>query len=102
MIKVYIKGNPFKEIKINGHAMYEEKGKDIVCAGVSTVVTTTINAILKLDKKAISYESREGFIKIEVLKEEKVVITLLENMIDLLKELEETYKKNIKIEEVPL
>ncbi len=102
MIKVYIKGSPFQEIKISGHAMYNIKGKDIVCAGVSSIVTTTINAILKLNQEAISYEAKEGFIRIEVLKEEKITIILLENMIDLLKELEETYKKNIKIEEVPL
>lgn len=102
MIKVCIKGSPFKEITIKGHAMYEEKGKDIICAGVSSILTTTINGILRLEEKTISYEAKEGFVKIEVLKEEKVTITLLENMVDLLKELEKTYKKNIKIEEVPL
>lgn len=102
MIKVYIKGNPFQEIVVRGHAMYEKKGKDIVCAGVSSIVTTTINAIIKLDKKAVEYEAKEGFIEIHIVKEDKVVRLLLENMIDLLKELEETYKKNIKIEEVPL
>lgn len=38
MIKIYIKddGNN-RTITLNGHAEYDEKGKDIVCASVSTI-----------------------------------------------------------------
>lgn len=102
MIKVSVKGKPYREIYVSGHAFYEEFGKDIVCAGVSSIITTTINGILRLDNKAITYEAKNGWVCIQVLKQEKVTITLLENMVDLLKELEKMYKKNIKIEEVPL
>lgn len=102
MIKVSIKGRPYKEIHISGHALYDKYGKDIVCAGVSSIVTTTINGILKLDEKAITYEAKEGLVSIKVINQDKVTMTLVKNMIDLLRELEKTYKKNIKIEEVPL
>ena len=45
MIKVEKKKN---FISISGHAMYDTLGKDIVCASVSTMVTVTVNAILKI------------------------------------------------------
>ena len=59
MIKVVV--NP-KEIIIEGHAMYEDYGKDIVCAACSSIVTTSVNGILKLDKEAIAYkQTEEGY-----------------------------------------
>ena len=33
-----------KEITICGHSGYEKMGKDIVCASVSSIVTTTIRS----------------------------------------------------------
>ena len=40
MIKVLVakKDNVINEITLNGHACYDEYGKDIVCAAVSTLV----------------------------------------------------------------
>ena len=57
MIKVRIskKNNIIESIKCNGHAGYDEYGKDIVCASFSTMIITTINAILEIDERAISY-----------------------------------------------
>jgi len=48
MIKVTIlkDDNCVKEIKFDGHALFDEYGKDIVCAGVSSTLITTVNAIL--------------------------------------------------------
>ena len=50
MIKVNIKKN---HIEIKGHAMYDDYGKDIVCASISSIAITTVNAILRLDEKAL-------------------------------------------------
>ena len=57
MIKVNIKtvNDKIESIKISGHAMYDVHGKDIVCSAVSSITITTVNAILKLDSKAIDY-----------------------------------------------
>ena len=44
MIKVKISK---KSIEISGHAKYAAHGKDIVCAAVSSITITTVNAILK-------------------------------------------------------
>ena len=97
MIKVLINKD---HIEIKGHAMFDEYGKDIVCASVSTMVITTVNGILSIDKEAIKVNQTEGFIEIDLLKHTKEVDALISNMISLLKELKVQYKKNIQIEEV--
>ncbi len=94
MIKVRINKN---HIEISGHSMYDEAGRDIVCASASSIVITSVNAILSFDKEALKYEEKNGYIKIDILKNNKETETLILNMITLLKELEEQYKKNIKI-----
>lgn len=96
MIKVKIKNN---HIEIKGHANYDEEGKDIVCASVSTIVITTINAMLRFDKESIKYEQKDGYISLDLLKSTKEIDILKQNMIELLKELEQDYKSNIKINE---
>ena len=58
MIKInVIKNNDAVEkISILGHAGYDIYGKDIVCASVSSIVITTVNAILRFDDKALTYD----------------------------------------------
>ncbi len=96
MIKIKIAKN---RIEISGHAMYDDKGKDIVCASVSSIVITSVNALLRFDKNALTYEEKNGYLKIEIVKPSKKSDTIISNMIDLLKELEKQYDKNIKIYE---
>lgn len=96
MIKVNLIGNNDK-IEFIGHAMYDSFGKDIVCAGVSSVVITTINAILSFDEDSIKYESLTDFFYIEVVKHGKITDKLILNMINMLKDIENDYPKNIKI-----
>ena len=52
MIKVSVtkKNQQIQEVSIQGHAMYDDFGKDIVCAAVSSCVITTVNGILEIDK----------------------------------------------------
>jgi len=52
MIKVNIKKGT---IIITGHAGYDEYGKDIVCASVSSIVITSVNAALKLENNSLEY-----------------------------------------------
>ena len=98
MIKVKIEKKDYIEkIEIKGHANFNEYGKDIVCASVSSILITTVNAIISFNEKAISYEEKEGYTKIDVLINDQVTQTLLQNMINLFEELENQYQKNIKI-----
>lgn len=97
MIKISInkENEKIKEVIIKGHAFYDDYGKDIVCASVSSIVITTVNGILSIDKDAISCDEKVFMIK--VLKDDEVVNKLVNNMINLLIELSEKYPKNIKI-----
>ena len=98
MIKVdfVLKNNFYYELTIKGHANYDEYGKDIVCASVSSIVITTVNALLRLDKDSIKYIQNED-LEIEVLKHNKTIDILIDNLIDLLQELEKQYSKYIEI-----
>ena len=94
MIKVKLDNN---KIEISGHAYYDEIGKDIVCASVSSIVITTINAILEIDSDSINYEDLDNKIIIELLNENEIVKKLINNMVFMLESLEKDYPKNIKI-----
>ena len=101
MIKIKIKkaNDQISEIEIKGHSGYDEFGRDIVCASVSTMTITTINAIIRYDESSISYNQDEGLVKLVVFKHSEVVDMLLLNLISLFKELEEQYSKYVKIYE---
>ncbi len=96
MIKINVIGKNDK-IEILGHAMYDDFGKDIVCAGVSSIVITTINAILEFDKDYIKYESQKDKFTILVNNHNYIVDKLINNMINMLEQIEEDYPKNINI-----
>ena len=94
-----IKNESISRIEISGHSGYYVSGKDIVCASVSSIVITSVNAIIRMDENAISYKEDEGYVEVIVNNHSKEVDILLDNMISLLKELEQTYKKYIKVYE---
>ena len=96
-VKVEKLNSKYKKITLLGHAMYDDYGKDIVCSACSSIVTTTINGILSLDNESLSYLVSEKGLEIEVLSFDKTTQTLINNMVSLLKELEENYPENIKV-----
>lgn len=98
MIKVNLKysNDIVESFSITGHANFDIYGKDIVCASVSSIVITSVNAIIRLDNGSIDYKNDDG-IYVSVLKHNKVIDTLIDNMVCLLRELEKQYSKNIII-----
>ena len=101
MIKVNVESKDKKHVdcvRIHGHAMYDDFGKDIVCAAVSSTVITTINILLSLDNQSISYNDSRGLI-IEVLKNDMTTKKIINVLISNLYELEKAYPKNIQIKE---
>ena len=98
MIKVNVKrqNNKVYEIVIKGHAGYDDAGKDIVCAAVSSMAICTVNGIIRLDE-SIDYEENSGLLKIRVEEDTDINQKLLNNLIRMLSELESQYPKNIEI-----
>ena len=99
MIKVKITKDQdiYKKVVITGHAKYDDYGKDIVCSAASSIVTTTINGILSLNKDSLSYENSEKGLFITINSSDETTQTLVDNMINLLKELEENYPTNVNV-----
>ena len=98
-IKIEKENNLISKIEMKGHSGYDVSGKDIVCAGASTIIITTLNAIIRYNEEAISYNQDEGYVEVIIKKHDNVVDILLENAISLRKELETQYKNNVKIYE---
>ena len=100
MIKVRIKKNNdlIESIKCNGHANYDKYGKDIVRASFSTMIITTINAILEIDHDAIRYTDSNN-LEIVNVKKDNITNSLLKNLVNMIYELKENYDKNIDIKE---
>ena len=78
MIKVnyVVSNNLIKSVSIKGHAFYDTYGKDIVCAAVSSIVTTTINDILALTEDKIKYDND----RMEELKKQGVKVIRFYNI----------------------
>ena len=94
MIKININKD---EITIKGHSGYAEEGFDIVCASVSSISITTVNALLSIDEDCIEYEENDGYLNIKIKRHDEVIDKLINNMINLLNELRNQYKKYIEI-----
>ena len=94
MIKINISKD---EITVKGHSGYSEAGSDIVCASVSSILITTVNALISFDEDCIIYEESDGYLNIKIKKHNEVIDKLINNMINLLKELQNQYKKYIEI-----
>lgn len=99
MIKVKVEksGVNYTKVAILGHAMYDDYGKDIVCSAVSSIVTTTVNGLLSLDRESITYLVSNKGMNIVIKKTDRTTQILVRNMISLLKELSKNYPDNIEI-----
>ena len=86
-----------RKITILGHALYDDYGKDIVCSACSSIVITTVNGLLALDKDSISYLVSKKGMSITVKSDDKTTQVLIHNMVSLLKELENNYPENVEV-----
>ena len=98
MIKVTVEKEKalYKKVKVLGHALYDDYGKDIVCSAVSSIVITTVNGILLIDKDSLNYMVSKKGMSISIENNNPITQKLIKNMINLLKELEQNYPKNIE------
>ena len=94
MIKININKD---EITIKGHSGYSKEGSDIVCASVSSICITTVNALISIDEDCVEYTEKDGYLNIKINKHNEVIDKLINNMINLFSELQSQYKKYIEI-----
>jgi uncharacterized protein YsxB (DUF464 family) len=96
-VKIEKENAKYKKITVLGHAMYDDYGKDIVCAAVSSITTTTVNGILALNKNSLSYMVSKKGLSIDIKNTDETTQILIGNMVSLLKELEVNYPENIEV-----
>lgn len=94
MIKIKITPD---EIKIIGHSNYDEYGKDIICASISTLIIYTLNLLDEFANDKINYIVNSGdfYLNLNNLNENQNKIIKLFKL--MLEDLASQYPKNIKI-----
>lgn len=96
-VKVVKENKKYKKVTVLGHALYDDYGKDIVCSACSSIVITTVNGILALDKGSLSYLVSKKGMTIDIKSDDQTTQILINNMVRLLKELEKNYPDNIEV-----
>lgn len=90
------------EITVEGHALFAEYGKDIVCAAVSAVTINIINAVDAILGVSLDTEQSDGLIVCRVPELEDSVRSrvqlLLETLVYSLTSIAEAYPEHVKIQ----
>lgn len=99
MIKVNVREHAgvIKSIEIHGHAEYAEHGKDLVCAGVSSIGVGLLNALSEMCEDSCECSMSEGNIQVQVIKENKENQIILNTGIIQLQTMELSYNNYIQI-----
>jgi hypothetical protein len=84
------------KITIKGHAGYRESN-DIVCASISTIMYTTVNAILNFNDKAINFTDNTNECIITINTHDDITDKLIDNMILMFEEVSNEYPSNVEI-----
>lgn len=85
----------FKSFEITGHAQYDKKGKDIVCAAVSTVAQHTARA---LEKEGSQITVKDGYLRVWNIPNQEIAQRFVLELIETLKDLAEQFPTYINVE----
>lgn len=94
MIKATFKkiNESFIEYEVDGHAGYADTGKDIVCAGVSTLFITITNQLLC--KSYVKLQDK----KVSILDPNEIDNALVEALLCGLYDIQQNYPENLTVE----
>ncbi len=104
MIKVVVKHKKNNQIinyiKVSGHANSADYGKDLVCAAVSSAVVGIANMLCEyqfLNNDLGTIDIKDGYAEIKVVDSNNNIQVVLETFVMILRTIEESYSKYIKI-----
>lgn len=91
----------FSGLKVSGHAYSDEPGKDLVCAAVSTLAQTLVNAVVKigvLDDKSVHCVVKSGLLEIKLKPKDlsDVIDIVFETILIGIEGIENTYPQYVK------
>ena len=92
-----VKDNRYLSLDVSGHAEYDESGKDLVCASVSSIVFGFMNAIDALNED-VEIKQLTNQITITSHSDSNIIQDYLELTMTQLKTIEESYGDFIKVE----
>lgn len=106
-IRIKKNNNDIKSVECSNHTGFAEYGKDIVCAGVSSITQTAVLGIKELTncKHNFVIDEKSGFLKLEIIDidknsaDYKNAQVILNTMLLGIKNLQEQYPKYIKLED---
>ena len=99
MIKVRVQKDQgfITKMTIKGHAKSNEHGKDLVCAGVSSICIGMLNALDEQCNGQFDYKYSDGYIQVEASNQEHDIQLLLNTLLIQLQTVEFVHKQFIKI-----
>lgn len=98
-VKVSLENGIYKKMVVTGHAGSGDLGFDLVCAGVSSIMTGALNAFDMMDKDVSLHLSQEPLISIELIQANALNLKLFEFVYIQLKTIETSYQEFIEINE---
>ena len=99
MIKVIyeVKNEKYVSLEIKGHAEFDDSGKDLVCASVSSIAFGFMNALDALNEK-VEIKQLTNQIIINNHSDSNIIQDYFELVMMQLKTIEESYNDFIKVE----
>ena len=109
-IKLFYKSNHIVGFECKDHSGYAESGKDIVCAGVSSITQTAILGLQNIAKVKcnVKIDQKSGYLMLKIDNYDinstnfQSAQVILQTMLCGLEDLQKQYPKNIKLEESEL
>ena len=106
-IKIKIKNKYIVSVECSEHTGFADYGKDIVCAGVSSITQTAVLGIKELTNQKHKYvvDEKSGYLKLEMIDIDessadfKNAQVILNTMLLGVKNLQKQYPKYIKLED---
>ncbi|QEH61584.1 ribosomal-processing cysteine protease Prp [Spiroplasma chinense] len=102
MVKAKIKYNDdsIMKIEVSGHANAGDYGNDLVCAGITAIVSGALNGLDQMHNKDVDLNVDDNVITIIVKNDSIELQKILQFLLFQLETIEFQYQKNFKIEEV--
>ena len=97
IIEITSKNNEIQTIEMTGHTGYADRGYDIVCAGLSALVYSSVNSFDSIEEDRISIN--DGMLKLnlcgkKISDHDQIVLEVMLNGFSMIAS---QYKKNVKI-----
>ncbi len=91
-------GGIYRGFSVEGHALFRDKGKDIVCAAVSILTVNTVNALEQFSDSPFTCTQEEGIsVRFDSPPDEKAVL-LLDTLVLGLEGIRDQYSDYLEIE----